>query len=155
MGKSGLKDINVWQHSATNFFLKFLEDISPFRETTDTPVLDFWRRLPWVSKPGWIPHLHALLPACNKFLRFTSGATPADYIEVSMTAEPFNPCTCRRVHKHWWRFGAQTYDRLCHKHGAVDHSATPSRPFCNTLMRNIATEMAHINVVNHFVSISG
>ena len=24
------------------FFLEFLEDISPFRGTTDTPVLDFW-----------------------------------------------------------------------------------------------------------------
>ena len=23
-------------------FLKFLDDISPFCETTDTPVLDFW-----------------------------------------------------------------------------------------------------------------
>ena len=30
--------------------------------------------------------LHALLPACNEFLRFTSGATPADCIEVSMAA---------------------------------------------------------------------
>ena len=24
------------------FFLKFLEDTSPFRGVTDTPVLDFW-----------------------------------------------------------------------------------------------------------------
>ena len=24
------------------FFRKFLEDISPFRGATDTPVLDFW-----------------------------------------------------------------------------------------------------------------
>ena len=53
------------------------------------PVLDFWWCLPWVSKPGWIPRLHALSPACNEFLRFTSGATPADCIEVSMAAEPF------------------------------------------------------------------
>ena len=27
-------------------FLKFLEDISPFYEATDTPVLDFWWHLP-------------------------------------------------------------------------------------------------------------
>ena len=36
-----------------------------FCGTTDTPVLDFWWRLPWVSKPGWIRRLHALAPACN------------------------------------------------------------------------------------------
>ena len=108
----------------------FFEDISPFRGDIDTPVLDFWWRLPWVSKPGWIPCLRALSPACKSwdsplvrhllvasmvagcfgFLvtstlgfkarvncvlsrlchpRFTSGATPADCIEVSMAAEPF------------------------------------------------------------------
>ena len=33
-------------------------------------------------------------------LRFTSGATHADRMEVSMTAEPFR-FTYRRVHKHW------------------------------------------------------
>ena len=37
------------------------------------PLFWIWCRLPWVSKPGWI-------------LRFTSGATPADCIEVSMAA---------------------------------------------------------------------
>ena len=31
---------------------------------------------PWVSKPGWIPHLRALLRACHEFLRFTSDVTP-------------------------------------------------------------------------------
>ena len=31
--------------------------MSPFRGATDTPVLDFWWCLPWVSKPGWIPCL--------------------------------------------------------------------------------------------------
>ena len=71
-----------------SFFL-FVEDISPFRGATDTSVLDFWQRLPWVSKPGWIPCLCTLSPACNEFLRFTSGVTPADCIEVSMAAEPF------------------------------------------------------------------
>ena len=34
----------------------------PFCGTNDTPVLDFWWRLPWVSKAGW-SHLHAFLPA--------------------------------------------------------------------------------------------
>ena len=53
---------------------------------TDTPVLDFWWCLSWVSKSGWIPCLHALSPACNGFLRFTSGATPADLLAASMAA---------------------------------------------------------------------
>ena len=60
--------------------------MSPFFGATDTPVLDFWRSLPWVSKPGWIPHLHASLPAHNRCLRFTSGATPADFLAASMAA---------------------------------------------------------------------
>ena len=98
-----------------------MEDISPFDWATDTPVLDFWWRLVWVSKPGWIPSLHALLPAPNGFLRFTSGATPTDldflfwmlsmfqtqiyiyiYIYVSLrlrvqNAVPAQPC----VGKYW------------------------------------------------------
>ena len=32
-------------HRRTFLFLKFLEDRSPFRGVTDTPVLDFWWRL--------------------------------------------------------------------------------------------------------------
>ena len=36
------------------FFLKFLEDMSPFCGATDTPILDFWWRLLWVSKPDWV-----------------------------------------------------------------------------------------------------
>ena len=36
----------------TSFFFKKLEDINPFSGTTDTPVLDFWWRLLWVSKLG-------------------------------------------------------------------------------------------------------
>ena len=36
------------------FFWKILEDVCPFCGTTDTPVLDLWWRLPWVSKPGWM-----------------------------------------------------------------------------------------------------
>ena len=31
----------------------------------------------------------ALSPTCNEFLRFISGVTPVDCIEVSMAAEPF------------------------------------------------------------------
>ena len=37
--------------SHNSFLKKFLEDISYFCGATDTPVLDFLWRLPWVSKP--------------------------------------------------------------------------------------------------------
>ena len=60
--------------------------MSPFCGASDTPVLDFWPCLPWVSKPGWVPCLHALSPVCNEFLRFTTGATPADLLVASMAA---------------------------------------------------------------------
>ena len=33
----------------------------------------FWWYLPWVSNQGGFSHLCASLPACNGFLRFTSG----------------------------------------------------------------------------------
>ena len=36
------------------FFFKFLVDTSPFCGATDTPILDFWWRLLWVSKPEWV-----------------------------------------------------------------------------------------------------
>ena len=36
------------------------------------------------------PCLGALLPACNRILRFTSGATPADLLITSMVAELFS-----------------------------------------------------------------
>ena len=37
------------------FFLKkFLEDMSPFCGATDTPILDLWWCLLWVSKPEWV-----------------------------------------------------------------------------------------------------
>ena len=88
------KSCDLWQlYGSTKslevffFFLNFLEDISPFRGATDTLVLDFWWRLLWVSKPGWIPF--ACFLACI-ILRFTSGATPADCIEVSMAAESWS-----------------------------------------------------------------
>ena len=39
------------------------------------------------------PHLHASLPTCNRFFRFTSSAIPADFLVASMVAEPFRPRT--------------------------------------------------------------
>ena len=49
-----------------SFFLKnTISQDSPFCGATDILVFDFWCCLPYVSKPGWIPHLHVLSPACS------------------------------------------------------------------------------------------
>ena len=48
------------------FFFKFLEDISPFCGAADTPILDFWWCLPWVSKPGWILSLACFLTCAQQ-----------------------------------------------------------------------------------------
>ena len=118
----------VFVFSSSFFF--FLEDISPFCGAANTPILDFWWCLPWVSKPGWFPHLRASLPAHKGFLRFTSGVAPADCIEVSMAAKPFwSTClqTCLRALVEG--LGARIHDRPHHTHSAVNHSATPA-PAC-------------------------
>ena len=48
--------------------------------------------------PGEICHCkQASWLACNGFLRFNSGVTPADFLAVSMAAEPFDPNICTRV----------------------------------------------------------
>ena len=77
----------------TCFDHKFLKDTSPFCGAIDTPALDFWWRVPWVSKPGWIPT--CVLPHMGVigFLRFTSGATPADLLVAGIA---FNGW--------WWTF---------------------------------------------------
>ena len=55
----------------------FLEDISPFRSTTDTPVLDFWV----ISALGFKAKVTCVI------LRFTSCAAPVDCFEISMATE--------------------------------------------------------------------
>ena len=83
------------------YFLKtILDDISHFCGPTNIGVLDFWWHLIWVSKPGWIPFLHASSPLCNGFHRFTSGATPADHLVAGHAAEPFDPHSCSCTCKH-------------------------------------------------------
>ena len=93
------------------FFKNFLEEMSSFCGATDTSVLDFWWRLPRVSKPGWIPRLHALSPACHEFLRFPSGATwqpvafPTCYICGRGTSESVicncEPCNLQGASVEW------------------------------------------------------
>ena len=38
-------------------FQKIFGGHKSFLRATDTPVLDFYWRLAWVSKPGWMPRL--------------------------------------------------------------------------------------------------
>ena len=63
--------------------------MTPFCGATDTPVLVFWWRLLWVSKPEWVlPYLHlAEVYMLHIPLRFTSGATPANLLAASRAAE--------------------------------------------------------------------
>ena len=41
---------------------------------------------------GFLP-LHASSPACNRFLKVSFGATPADCLEASMVVRHLYPCT--------------------------------------------------------------
>ena len=65
--------------------------------------------------------------------RFTSGTTPADYIEVSMAAEPFrstNLHVClQALVEVWARLGLEptTIRAAPSKHGVVNNLATPAR----------------------------
>ena len=57
----------------------------------------FWTS--WDIYPGFqsqnkFPHVRALSSTHNRFLRFTSGATPADHLAASMVAEQFHLNTC-------------------------------------------------------------
>ena len=51
---------------------------------------DVWAQF---RSQGGFPHLHASLSACNTFLRFTFGITPADLLAASMAAKLFHPHT--------------------------------------------------------------
>ena len=77
--------------SHIHFLKENLEDTSPFCGVTDTPVLDFWLCLLWVSKLEWAAlFTHDRGTCVTSSLRFTSGVTPADLLEASMAAEPIS-----------------------------------------------------------------
>ena len=71
------KDINHVVFSSF-FFQKSLDGISAFCRATDTPVLNFWWCLPWISNvhlsnPGWIPRLRTMLMWCFLLLELIDG----------------------------------------------------------------------------------
>ena len=63
-----------------NFFFlnKLLEDMSPFCGATDTPILDFWWRLLWVSKPEWVLPYSSLAEAYLLCYTFNAELIPAE-----------------------------------------------------------------------------
>ena len=44
---------------------KIFEDINPFCEATNIPVLNFWWCLCWVWNPGWIPLLECFISSSD------------------------------------------------------------------------------------------
>ena len=64
---------------------------SPFCGATDTPILDFWWHLLWVSKPPWaVLFVFGRCVNVTCSLKFTSSMTPADLLVASMATEPFS-----------------------------------------------------------------
>ena len=65
-----------------------------------TLFLDFWWYLRRTqSLGGSLARLHPPPPVCNESPRVTTGATPANLLTVSITAEPF---WSMYLYKHWW-----------------------------------------------------
>ena len=75
------------------FFKVFGGHMSVFG-TTGTPVLDFWWRLLWVSKPEWVlPYSIFCWGKCNVHSpRSTSDATPANLLMTGIAAGHFPTC---------------------------------------------------------------
>ena len=92
LGSSSRVESHISVSCVILFSKKNLEDICPFCGVTNIPVLDFWRHVLWVSKPGWISCLYAFPPACNRLLRFISCATPADLLApIHVLADRLSP----------------------------------------------------------------
>ena len=88
-----------WWRPFNTFLKKYLEDISPFCRVTDTPVLDFWWHLLWISKPEWAPLFTLGNGICVTVpWDSPSGVTPANLLAASMAAKLMSlPHTCDQV----------------------------------------------------------
>ena len=84
-----------------------MEDISPFSGASDTYVWDF---CPGFQSQGGFLSLHALSPAHNGILRFTSSATPADPLLKKLSyCHPYRLISSKLTvtyhdHAHSWKF---------------------------------------------------
>ena len=57
----------------------------------DISVLDFWWRLLWFSEPEWVAWFSVGEGVnVNCFVRFASGATPANLLAACMATEHFS-----------------------------------------------------------------
>ena len=77
------KSPNTSQKHPLDFFKKLLEDISPFCGVIDTLFWTSGDVCPRFQSQVEFRHLRGLLPMCSRFLRFISGATPADLLYFS------------------------------------------------------------------------
>ena len=96
-----------------------------FRGATDTPVLDFWWHLSWVSKPGWIP-FSMLSHLCDLQIHVWCNTCPLYRGQHGSRAFLIHVLTQALVEV---RAGAPTQDHLCGEHSTVYHSDTPARLF--------------------------
>ena len=74
--------------------------MSPFYGATDTPILDFWWCLLWVSKPEWILPSSSLVEAYVLHYMFPEihlWCDTANLLVASMVAEPSLPHTCKAL----------------------------------------------------------
>ena len=77
-------------------------------EALETFFSNYWRTSVFLWS-YWYPCFGILVMSALGFLRFTSGATPANPLTASMVAEPFDPrtCTCTSID------GTRTRGRIC------------------------------------------
>ena len=88
-----------------NFFFKFFLKVffdghihMSYFGATGTPVLDFWWRLLWVSKPEWVlPYSHCEGKCNVHFLRSTSGATCCRPLDGQHYGAPTRFISCPRI----------------------------------------------------------
>ena len=80
-------------------------------------------------------------------LRFTSGATPADCIEVSMAAKPYR-CVC----KHWWRLWSGLKPTTIYAASTVLYTILPLRLGCSRMgLAKCLFSSRHLAEVNNRV----
>ena len=82
-----------------SLFFKFFKGHMSFLWGHWYPVLDFWWRLPWVSKPGWT-HLHAFLP-----VRYSSNSPLVQHLPTSWQLA----CQPSHFDPHWILFSQKTW----------------------------------------------
>ena len=78
-------------------------------------------------KANMDPLLCTSLPVHDRFPRFTSGVTPADCIEVSMAAKPFQSTYMSTSIGGGLGLQPITVYATCSKHSTVNHSAIPAQ----------------------------